>query len=224
MERESPPLPSPAVSVPVLERPPLLELAILGLLKEQPLHGYELKKRLSETLGFLWGVSFGSLYPALRRLERSGAIEVADDAEPGPAISVPSTGSVAGEAAAARLRRMAKPSRRTRKAYRITPQGEALFAELLADDGPNTDDERSFTLKLAFARHLPQPTRLAFLERRRAALTAQLVEARRTHGPVIDRYTRSLVEHRTQSTEQDLAWVEELIAAERTAREEGASA
>lgn len=203
----------------------MLELAILGLLKEQPLHGYELKKRLSETLGFLWGVSFGSLYPALRRLERSGAIEVADDAlGSGLVVSVPSTGSVAGEAAAARLRRMAKPSRRTRKAYRITPQGEALFAELLADDGPNADDERSFTLKLAFARHLSQPTRLAFLERRRAALTAQLAEARRTHGPVIDRYTRSLAEHRTQSTERDLAWVEELIAAERTAREEGASA
>ena len=54
----------------------MLELAILGLLKEQPLHGYELKKRLCETLGFLWGVSYGSLYPALRRLERAGAIEI----------------------------------------------------------------------------------------------------------------------------------------------------
>jgi DNA-binding PadR family transcriptional regulator len=42
----------------------MLELAILGLLKEQPLHGYELKKRLGETLGFRWGVSYGSLYPA----------------------------------------------------------------------------------------------------------------------------------------------------------------
>ena len=47
----------------------MLEIAVLGLLKEQPLHGYELKKRLSETLGFLWGVSYGSLYPALRRLD-----------------------------------------------------------------------------------------------------------------------------------------------------------
>ena len=56
----------------------MLELAVLGLLSEQPLHGYELKKRLSETLGPLWGISFGSLYPALRRLERSGAIEAAD--------------------------------------------------------------------------------------------------------------------------------------------------
>ncbi|MGZ4797750.1 MAG: PadR family transcriptional regulator, partial [Acidimicrobiia bacterium] len=56
----------------------MLELAILGLLKEQPLHGYELKKRLGETLGSLWGVSYGSLYPALRRLERDGSIEIVE--------------------------------------------------------------------------------------------------------------------------------------------------
>ena len=56
----------------------MLELAILGLLKEQPLHGYELKKRVGETLGTLWGISYGSLYPALRRLERDGAIEGVD--------------------------------------------------------------------------------------------------------------------------------------------------
>ena len=38
----------------------MLELAVLGLLAEQPLHGYELKKRLGETLGPLWGISFGN--------------------------------------------------------------------------------------------------------------------------------------------------------------------
>jgi DNA-binding PadR family transcriptional regulator len=54
----------------------VLELAILGLLKEQPIHGYELRKRLGDTFGFLSGVSYGSLYPALRRLERAGAIEI----------------------------------------------------------------------------------------------------------------------------------------------------
>ena len=64
----------------------MLELAILGNLKQAPVHGYELKKRLADTLGPLWGVSFGSLYPALRRLERTGAIEVVDaDAEAGGA-------------------------------------------------------------------------------------------------------------------------------------------
>ena len=56
-----------------------LRLIALALIAEQPRHGYDLKKRLSETLGPLWGISFGSLYPALRRLERSGAIAEVDE-------------------------------------------------------------------------------------------------------------------------------------------------
>ena len=63
----------------------MLDLAILGLLKEQPLHGYELKKRLGETLGSLWGISYGSLYPALRRLEHDGSIEIVEP----ESVSVP---------------------------------------------------------------------------------------------------------------------------------------
>src|SRR3989442_14241866 len=59
----------------VEHRTRMLELAILGLLKELPLHGYELKKRLNDSLGQFWGVSYGSLYPALARLEKLGAIE-----------------------------------------------------------------------------------------------------------------------------------------------------
>ena len=54
----------------------MLELAILGLLKESSMHGYQLKKRLSETLGSFWQVSYGSLYPALKRLQRQGAVEM----------------------------------------------------------------------------------------------------------------------------------------------------
>ena len=54
----------------------MLELAILGLLKEQTMHGYQLKKRLADTLGSFWQVSYGSLYPALKRLQRQGAVEM----------------------------------------------------------------------------------------------------------------------------------------------------
>src|SRR5262245_58295571 len=129
----------------------MLELAVLGLLADQPRHGYELRKRLSETLGPLWGISFGSLYPALRRLERAGAIEEVDDVAPaaGPVIS---TGSLTGDLAAARVRRRARPGRRTRKAYRITDAGRRHFAQLLTEETP--DDERSFALKLSFCSHL----------------------------------------------------------------------
>jgi len=204
----------------------VLELAVLGLLSEQPLHGYELKKRLSETLGPLWGISFGSLYPALRRLERSGAIEETEAVELTVAGNV-STGSLDGDLAAARVRRRALPGRRIRKAYRVTAQGLALFSELLTDEA--ADDERSFALKLSFCRHLDPAGRLAFLERRRSQLTQRLAKTRRTPATrTIDRYTRSLLEHRAQSTEHDLAWIDELIANERESmlddRTEGATA
>src|SRR6266576_3815907 len=46
----------------------MLELAILGLLKERPMHGYQLSRELTGQLGGLWKVSYGSLYPTLKRL------------------------------------------------------------------------------------------------------------------------------------------------------------
>jgi DNA-binding PadR family transcriptional regulator len=208
----------------------MLELAILGLLKDQPLHGYELKKRLGESLGVLWGVSYGSLYPALRRLERSGAIEEVEPtaSELGAGASVPSTGSLAGDLAVARtrLRGLAPTGRRTRKAYRITSSGNALFAELLAEDS-GADDERAFALRLSFFRHVPVGDRLVLLERRRADLSVRLDKVRRGRTPAgLDRYARSLAEHRIRSIERDLEWVDELIVAEKSAttHEQGATA
>ena len=52
----------------------MLDLAILGLLEERDLHGYEIRRQLREHLGLLANVSFGSIYPALTRLEKSGAV------------------------------------------------------------------------------------------------------------------------------------------------------
>ena len=205
----------------------MLELAVLGLLKEQPLHGYELKKRLGETLGFLWGVSYGSLYPALRRLEAAGAIEIVEPATAPPTVPVP-TGSITGDVAAARLRSVAgrrrAGTRRTRKAYRITATGETTLVDLLLADDDRADPEKAFALKLAFCRHVPPAARLQLLERRRALLVERLQRASSpTRGRAArpsgapDRYLASLLEHRTRSVERDLEWIDELIAAERDA-------
>ncbi|MGH8998579.1 MAG: PadR family transcriptional regulator [Acidimicrobiia bacterium] len=199
---------------------PVLELAILGLLKELPLHGYELKKRLNECLGHVWGVSYGSLYPALARLEKVGAIEAVDPV-PAPVAMIPSTGSISGEAAAARLRRLPRRKGRTRKAYRIASAGQALFSELLlADPAPGADEDRSFALKLAFCRYLEPPARLELLQRRRAQLADKLVRGREAlsdlsrRGPRADRYTHALIAHEASTAQSDLDWVDSLIAAE----------
>ncbi|HXQ59764.1 MAG TPA: PadR family transcriptional regulator, partial [Acidimicrobiales bacterium] len=99
----------------------MLELAILGLLEDQELHGYEIRKRLRDELGLFSNISFGSLYPALSRLERAGAVQAIEESAGDTVDPVPMTGSLSGERAALRARR-ASPARarRGRKVYRIT--------------------------------------------------------------------------------------------------------
>src|SRR5579883_2014955 len=79
----------------------VLEMAILGLLKEQPMHGYDLRKRLRTDFGLLSSLSFGSLYPALNRLETDGAVREKDAAPAeAPREVTALTGSLTGERAA----------------------------------------------------------------------------------------------------------------------------
>src|SRR5215207_9004217 len=117
----------------------VIELAVLGLLQDQDLHGYELRKRLTALVGLRGAISFGSLYPALGRLEASGAVKAveAHDAD----RPIPMTGSLSGEASAflARRRNTARRAGRARKVYGITEQGRELLATLLED--PATDEK-----------------------------------------------------------------------------------
>jgi DNA-binding PadR family transcriptional regulator len=197
----------------------MLDLALLGLLEEGPQHGYELRKRLRSQFGLLANVSFGSIYPALARLESNGAVETVDGAA--PVALAPPTGSLSGEWAAMRARRRAGPrGRRSRKVYEITPAGRELFLTLLSDS--SADDARSFSLRLAFARHLEPGARLALLERRRAQLVQHLADVPTADDPELDTYARSVVEHTTEGVEQDIDWLDRLIEAERTTA--GASA
>src|SRR5205809_5080029 len=198
----------------------MLELAILGLLKEQELHGYELKKRLSAALGLFSSVSFGSLYPALARLEAAGAVKAVEANDAPPAV-IPMTGSMTGEAAAFRARRPPKRGGRAKKVYGITQRGEKLFEELLEADSASAEDDRAFNLRLAFCRYLPPEARLGMLERRRAQLVERLARARstiRASKERMDAYTRSLIEHGTEATERDISWLDTLIATERRQR------
>jgi DNA-binding PadR family transcriptional regulator len=54
-----------------------LKYGILGLLAEQPLHGYEVKNRFESLLGGSWDVNFGQIYTTLQRLERDQLVEAA---------------------------------------------------------------------------------------------------------------------------------------------------
>ena len=189
-----------------MKQPGMLEMPVLGLLKERSMHGYELRKQLGTMLGPFWQVSWGSLYPALRRLARDGAVEkLAEPPKPRRSRST------------AKNPRSTMSGGRRKNVYRITPRGEALFTEMLEESAASVDAEH-FTLKLAFFRYLEPEARLLLLERRRAYLQEKLAQFRtnlRDYKEKIDSYTLSLQHHGMASTESDIAWIEELITQER---------
>ena len=123
----------------------MLEFAILGLLHQSPMHGYELRKQLSQVLGGLRSISYGSLYPALKRMHAAGLIST-DEPDPRallPADAPPLTG------------------RRGKVVYTITAEGKERFHELVCDTGPEAyDDGGLFGVRLAFFRHTASDVRL----------------------------------------------------------------
>jgi hypothetical protein len=155
----------------------LLELAILGLLLESPMHGYELRKRLTGLLGAFRAFSYGSLYPALRRMQTDGLI--VEDAAP---EGIPKM-------------------RRARRVY-----------------GPQNYSDDGFGVHLAFFNRTPAEARMRILEGRRRQVEERregLREAVARASNSLDRYTRQLHQLGLESSEREVKWLNELIAAER---------
>jgi DNA-binding PadR family transcriptional regulator len=169
-----------------------LELAVLGLLHESPLHGYELRKRLNLLLG--WGrlLSYGSLYPALKRLLRAGWITEVTATSPGV-------------------------SRRQRIVYQISPAGRQYFGEQITDTGPAAWEDDTFNMRFAFFSRTDADVRLRILEGRLSRLQERLDRVRhaiRSQGD--DRYLSELRRHSIESVEREVKWLTDLINAERT--------
>jgi DNA-binding PadR family transcriptional regulator len=187
---------------------PVLDLAILGLLHESPMHGYELRKQLATKLGAIRSViSYGSLYPTLRRLQTSGWItesaEAAGDAEV-PALT----------------------TRRGRVVYKITAEGKERFQDLLAQAGPETYDDAGFNVHFAFFARTDSDTRLRILEGRRRKVEERREGLRETltrAASRLDSYTLELQRHGLDAAEREVRWLEELIATERSGGTPGAA-
>src|SRR5437868_12420497 len=59
------------------------ELAILLVLKDQPLHGYEIARRIEQDTGGVLHFTLASLYPLLYRMEKRGWTRAAWETTPG---------------------------------------------------------------------------------------------------------------------------------------------
>lgn len=178
----------------------MLELAVLGLLHEAPLHGYELRQRLKATLGSFRAFSYGSLYPTLRRMKVAGWITE----DEGDATVVAGAPALTG--------------RRGKVVYKLTAEGKERLTELLAEAGPSAWEDETFGVHFAFFGQTDPEVRVRILEGRRSRLeerregVASSIDRTRTR---LDRYTLQLQEHGLESVEREVRWLTELIETER---------
>ena len=192
----------------------VLELAVLGLLHRTPMHGYELRKQLTNVLGLFRALSYGSLYPCLHELLAAGLIAEEHD-ETGPT----------GPNGSARLNGPARPRRggRSLKVYRLTADGKERLQELLGEGGPAAWEDDGFGVHFAFFGQTRADVRLRILEGRRSRLEERMESIRaaltRTRERV-DSYTLELHRHGLESVEREVRWLNELIASERQAGEQ----
>ena len=83
------------------------DLVLLGLLKEGPKHGYEIKKTINQVLSTFTNIDSKSIYYPLRRLEEKGLVS----------------------------KRLGRKGKRPEKfVYKITKDGEKTFEKLLNDN------------------------------------------------------------------------------------------
>lgn len=119
----------------------MYELFLLGKLMDRPWHGYEFHQVLNSVVGPARKVSWGTIYPLLRRLEKSGLIKrVPDNASP--------------------------EDGRGRQHYSITPAGRERFLELMRTERQNDADYRdTFRVKLGNFTRVDKQTRRSIVRR-----------------------------------------------------------
>ncbi len=193
------------------QRTGVLELAVLGILHETPMHGYELRKRLNSLLGAFRAFGYGSLYPCLKDLVARGFISAEDTGGGRPALLAPARG------AAGAANPLDRP-RRSKIVYKLTAEGKERLQDLLAQSGPSSWEDDGFGVHFAFFGLTKAEVRMRILEGRRSRLEERLegfrAAATRTRERV-DSYTLELQRHGLESVEREVRWLNELIATER---------
>lgn len=175
----------------------VLETAVLGMLNDSPLHGYELRKRLNLVLGSFRALSYGSLYPCLKSLEARGYIS--------------------GHASTSALPH-ALAGKRARIVYELTADGKEHLQTVLASSGPAAWEDESFDVRFAFFGQTDAETRIRILEGRRSRLNERLESVKETNTKAwerLDEYTLELQRHGLEQVEREVRWLDGLINNER---------
>jgi len=164
------------------------ELLLLGLLKEGPKHGYEIKKKIKEILSLFAGVDLKSIYYPLRILEKKGLV----------------------------TKRITKTSRRPQRlVYALTSKGESHFKGLLKQSLLNFKRPQfSLDLSLYFLQYIKPAIAKRRLRARMFVLGKLAKGLKEMVGSLKDKKTPSLIyilEHNLQMVETESKFLANLI-------------
>jgi DNA-binding PadR family transcriptional regulator len=134
-----------------------LKAVLLGFLTRRDLTGYELKGAMDESVGFFFGASYGSIYPALRSLEEEGFV---------------------------RSTLVVQSDRPNKKVYSLTPEGRAYFHEALRGPAARDSFRSEFLMQLFFGHHQETGRLLALIEDYRTSLRDSLERLRKVEEEV----------------------------------------
>ena len=113
---------------------------ILGMVRDGPRSGYEIKALVDGTTRFFWAASYGQIYPELKRLSEAGLVEGVDSPTGG----------------------------RRRTVYEITADGEEELKAWLREPPVTYEMREEGLLKLFFADALPREEAVEILRAMRA--------------------------------------------------------
>ena len=166
--------------------PNLVELPLLGVLREQSLHGYDLKRYIESLTGYFGTLSFGSLYPMLRTLEIRGHLSRREERQPGRIIF----------------------------RYRITATGEERFIQLMNDPGVALTQKLLFFQGIP-ATDREQILR-SHMEEWMSRLEKCKLEQQRMDRIAVDPYQAALLDREIDLLKRDIVWLQDLIDKEAT--------
>ena len=167
-----------------------LKYALLGLLAENPKYGYEIKQEFEGALGNVWSVSYGQLYPTLRRL--SEVQWVTKRTEPGKKAA-------------------------EKNIYSITPKGKQKLDEwLLRPLRSSYKVKDEFTLKFLFFDKLPREKVLDYLKTQQKKTVMQKENFQRTLVSIKDElnfFLQAIIRKGIIHLEAEIQWLEEVVNA-----------
>lgn len=161
---------------------------VLGLLSEQPMTGYEIKKQVGKSLQSVTNASYGTLYPTLHRLLAEGAVHVKE---------------------------YPQERRPARKVYRLTERGRQELDDWLRKPAGADHVRREFLLKLFLARDLPPDDLRALIKQRQTETEARLEELRQTQATANGEAPINLMwvrEYTAEMCEAELQWLSKIMA------------